>query len=236
MKTCLGAIRKASTAFQLIEEGDTIAVGVSGGKDSVALLHALSEYRRYFSPVKFDLMGVCVDLGNKGFDISGVSAMAESADVPFHLVKTDISNIIFNIRKEKNPCALCAKMRKGVLIEEAKRRGANKIALGHHRDDLLETFLMSLVYEGRLYALQPKTYLSRQDIYQIRPFIYLDEKHIKSFIKRHKLPTAASHCPIDGGTKREEAKALIKTIMKNNPHARETMSTAITNHQSYHLW
>ena len=236
MKTCLGAIRKASQAFGMIEDGDTVAVGVSGGKDSVALLYALAEYRRYFSRVKFDLIGVCVDLGNKGFDISEVSKMAETRDIPFYVGKTDISNIIFNIRKEKNPCALCAKMRKGALIEEAKRRGANKIALGHHRDDLLETFLMSLVYEGRLYALRPKTYLSRKDVYQIRPFIYLDEKHIQSFVKRHQLPTAASHCPIDGGTKREEAKTLIQTLIKNHPHARETMSTAIMNNSSYHLW
>ena len=236
MKTALGAIRKATEQFGLIEEGDTLAVGVSGGKDSVALLYALMEYRRYFSPVSFELMGICVDLGHEGFDISPVKEMAESRGTAFHVVKTEIASIIFDIRNEKNPCALCAKLRKGALIEEAKKQGANKIVLGHHRDDLLETFLMSMVYEGRLYALRPKTYLSRQEVYQIRPFIYLDEKHITSFVRKHGLPVIKSGCPADGGTKREEAKELIGRILKNNPHARETMSTAIMNSKNYHLW
>jgi len=236
LKTCLGAVRKASETFELIEEGDVVAVGVSGGKDSVALFYALTQYQAYFSPVSFELMGICVDLGHEGFDISPIKTIAAEKAVPFHIVKTDIAEIIFDVRKEKNPCALCAKMRKGALIEEAKKHGANKIALGHHRDDVLETFLMSLIYEGRLYALKPKTYLDRQDVFQIRPFIFLDEKHILSFVKKNELPIIKSGCPADGGTKRAEAKEMIDQILKNNPHARETMSTAIMNNKSYHLW
>lgn len=236
MRTCLGAIRKATEKFGLIENGDTVAVGVSGGKDSVALLYALTEYRRHFSPVSFDLMGICVDLGHDGFDITPVKQMAEARDIPFHVVKTNIAATVFDIRKEKNPCALCARLRKGTLIEEAKRHGANKIALGHHKDDLLETFLMSLVYEGKLYALQPKTYLSRRDVYQIRPFIFLDEKQIRSFAGRYALPVVRSGCPADGETKRAEAKELVRGILKNNPRARESMCTAIMNNENYYLW
>jgi len=235
LKKCLGAIRKASDEFGLIEEGDRIAVGVSGGKDSVALLYALSEYKNY-SKVNFEFFGLCVDLGNEGFDVSEIKEIAAEKSIEFHVAKTEISKIVFDVRDEKNPCSLCAKLRKGALINEAKKHGANKVALGHHRDDLLETFIISLIYEGRLNALKPMTYLDRQKVHQIRPFIYLEEKHIISFVKRYNLPISKSFCPIDGETKREEAKKLIKDIVKKNKKAREIMMTAITKKENYSLW
>ena len=235
MKKCLGAIRKASEEFGLIEKGDRIAVGVSGGKDSVALMYAFSEYKN-FSPVEFEFFGLCVDLGNEGFDISEVEKVSIEKDIEFHVLKTEISKIVFDIRDEKNPCSLCAKLRKGALINEAKKLGANKIALGHHRDDLLETFMLSLMYEGRLNALAPKTYLDRKEVYQIRPFIYLEEKHIKSFVKRYNLPIVKSFCSMDGETKRTEAKELIRYMATKNKKAREIMTTAITKTKNYNLW
>ncbi len=235
MKKVLGAIRKACDEFGLIEAGDVVAVGVSGGKDSVALFYALSAYQHY-SSVPFTYFGVCVDLGNKGFDISEIQKLAETMGVPLYVVKTDIAEIVFDVRKESSPCSLCAKMRKGALMEEAKKRGATKVALGHHRDDLLETFLLSFVYEGRLFALKPKTYMSRVDITQIRPMIYLDEKEIKAAVKKYNLPVAASCCRMDGETKRQEAEELVKTILKNNPKAKEGMITAITHKEKYDLW
>ena len=235
MKKVLGGIRRACDEFGLIEENDVIAVGVSGGKDSVALFYALSAYRHY-SSVPFTFFGVCVDLGNPGFDISPVQAMADEMGVPLYVVKTDIAEIVFDVRKEKSPCSLCAKMRKGALMEEAKNHGATKVALGHHRDDLLETFLMSFVYEGRLFALKPKTYMSRIDLTQIRPMIYLDEKVIKGAVNKYHLPVVPSGCRVDGETKRKEANELVKSILKNNPKAKEAMITAITKKDSYDLW
>ncbi len=235
MKKVLGAIRKACDEFDLIQAGDVVAVGVSGGKDSVALFYALCAYQ-YYSVVPFTFFGVCVDLGNKGFDISAIQTLAETQGVPLYVVKTDIAEIVFDVRQEKSPCSLCAKMRKGALMEEAKKRGATKVALGHHRDDLLETFLMSFVYEGRLFALKPKTYMSRIGLTQIRPMIYLDEREIKAAVKKYNLPVAASCCRMDGETKRQESKELVKTILKNNPKAKEGMITAITNKEKYDLW
>lgn len=235
MKKCLGAIRKASDTFDLIEEGDRIAVGVSGGKDSVALMFALNEYK-HFSPVNYSFFGLCVDLGNEGFDISKIENAAKEKGIEFYVVKTEISKIVFDIREEKNPCSLCAKLRKGALINEAKIHGANKIALGHHRDDLLETFMLSLMYEGRLNALAPKTYLDRKDVYQIRPFIFLEEKHIKSFVKRYDLPVVKSFCPMDGDTKRSEVKQIIRDLAKKNKKIREIMTTAIIKTENYNLW
>ncbi len=235
MKKVLGGIRKACDTFGLIEANDVIAVGVSGGKDSVALFYALSAYQHY-SRVPFTYFGVCVDLGNPGFDIAPIVKMAEAQGVPLYVVKTDIAEIVFDVRKEKSPCSLCAKMRKGALMEEAKNRGATKVALGHHRDDLLETFLMSFVYEGRLFALKPKTYMSRIDLTQIRPMIYLDEKEIKSAVKKYNLPVVPSCCRMDGETKRQEAGDLVKTILKNNSKAKEAMITAITKKEKYDLW
>jgi len=235
LKKCLGSIRRASDEFGLIEQGDKIAVGVSGGKDSVALLYALNSYKHY-SHAEFDFFGVCVDLGNDGFDVSAIEKMCEEKGIEFHIVRSDIAKIVFDVRDEKNPCSLCAKLRKGALINEAKKFGANKVAVGHHRDDLLETFILSMLYEGRLNAMAPKTYLDRRDITQIRPFIYLEERYIKNFVKRYDLPVCKSFCRVDGDTKRSEAKEIISFMTDKNKKAREIMMTAITKKENYKLW
>jgi tRNA 2-thiocytidine biosynthesis protein TtcA len=235
VKKCLGAIRKASDEFGLIEDGDCVAVGVSGGKDSVALLFALKEYQRYAN-ANFSFFGVCVDLGNENFDVSSITRLCTDHDIDFHVVVTDIAKIVFDVRKEKSPCSLCAKLRKGALINEAKRLGANKLALGHHRDDLLETFILCMMYEGRLNALAPKTYLDRKDITQIRPMIYLEESHIINFVKKYDLPTCKSFCRVDGDTKRSEAKEIIAFMKDKNTMVRKIMTTAITKPENYKLW
>jgi len=235
VRKCLGSIRRASEQFGLIEQGDTVAVGVSGGKDSVALLYALKDYMHY-SNADFDFFGVCVDLGNEKFDISPIKKMCDDNGIKFYVVKTDIAKIVFDVREEKSPCSLCAKLRKGALINEAKRLGANKLALGHHRDDLLETFILSMMYEGRLNAMPPKTYLDRKDITQIRPFIYLEERYIANFVKRYNLPVVKSFCRVDGETKRGEAKEIMNYLVGKNEKAREIMMTAITKKDNYKLW
>jgi len=231
----LGSIRRASEEFGLISQGDRVAVGVSGGKDSVALLYALKEYQ-HFSNEEFSFFGICIDLGNEGFDASSIETMCAENGIEFYVVKSEIAKIVFDVRQEKSPCSLCAKLRKGALIKAAKKYGANKVAVGHHRDDLLETFVLSMLYEGRLTAMAPKTYLDRQDITQIRPFIYLEEKHIANFVKRNNLPVIESFCRIDGDTKRSEAKEIISFMEDKNDKARKIMMTAITKSENYKLW
>ena len=235
MKELLGCIRRADKDFGLIEEGDKICVGVSGGKDSLALLYAMHLYRR-FCPNKFDLIAVTLHLGREPFDLSGIERLCAKIDVPYVVKKTQISEVIFDIRKEENPCALCAKMRRGALTDLCRELGANKLALGHHRDDAEETLLLSLLYEGRLHTFHPKTYLSRSGITQIRPMVYVPEKHIIHIVKTLSLPVVTSPCPANGYTKREEVKAILDDICKKIPNARELMLSALQNTDQYGLW
>ena len=228
MKTTLGCLRKADTDFHLIEPGDRVAVGVSGGKDSLLLLHALSLYRK-FSHKDFTLMAFTISMGLEPFDLSGIHRLCQELDIPYVVKQTEIGDIIFNKRKEKNPCALCAKMRRGALNDMCREYGCNKLALGHHRDDAIETLLMSLFYEGRFHTFHPKTYLSRTGITAIRPLCYLPEYHVRHMVEELNLPVVKSPCPADGHTRRAYVRDLIHRLNRENPGASQRMFTAILN-------
>lgn len=235
MKTVLGCIRKADTDFGMISPGDRIAIGVSGGKDSLLLLYALSLYRK-FSHKDFELQAITLKMGLEPFDVAPIAALCERIDVPYTVLDTEIAHIIFDVRKETNPCALCAKMRRGALNDAALSLGCNKVALGHHRDDAIETLLMSLIFEGRLHTFHPNTYLSRKGVTVIRPMVYLPEKHVKHMVKTLPLPVVKNPCPVDGHSKREEIKALIHTLSKTYPHLKDYMLSALQNTDQYGLW
>lgn len=222
----LSYVRRAIQDYQMIENGDTIAVGVSGGKDSLILALALSHLKRFY-PKSFNLMGITVDLGFEGFDLRQVEAFFGELNVPFYKCQTQIGQIIFKERQESNPCSLCSKMRKGALYQEAKALGCNKIALGHNREDINETFLMSLLYEGRIHTMSPKTYMDQVGLEIIRPLIYVPEHDIRGFARKQNLPVVKSPCPADGQTKREEMKQLIKSLQGDIPKVQENMFGAI---------
>jgi tRNA 2-thiocytidine biosynthesis protein TtcA len=235
MKKVLSMIRRADQDFSMIKAGDKVMVGVSGGKDSVLLLTALSVYRR-FSDYPFELCGGMIDLGFGGFDPEPLLDYCKTIDVALFIKPTNIGHVIFDTRKETNPCSLCAKMRRGSLNELAKNHGYNKIALGHHRDDLLETLLMSMLYESRLRTFAPVTWMDRTDMVQIRPMIYVDESHIIETGKSMALPIAHNACPACGNTKRQEMKELVQHLKTLCPEAEIHMFKAIQNTQNYDLW
>lgn len=235
MKQILGGMRKAIEEYEMIKDGDRIAVGVSGGKDSMLLLYALKLYQK-FSPVRFDLAGVTVSLGFKEFDLSPVVLFCESIEVPYHIIYTDIEEIVFNVRKEKNPCSLCSKMRNGALHNRIKEIGFNKVALGHHADDVIETMFLSMLYSGRIATFKPVTYLSNKDIHNIRPFIFLKEAQVIGAIKENSIPVIESPCIMDKNSKRHEVKNLLKNIYKDVPEGRERLLQAIKNKDQYDLW
>lgn len=220
--------RRAIDTYQLIDEHDKIAVGISGGKDSLTLLYALAGLKRFY-PKKFDLIAVTVDLGFDGFDLTSIQKLCEDLDVPYTIVPSQIGKIIFEDRKESNPCSLCAKMRKGALNEAVKALGCNKVAYAHHKDDVIETMLLSLIFEGRFHTFSPKTYLDRMDLTVIRPLIFVDESDVIGFKNKYDLPVQKSPCPADGYTKREYAKNLLKSLNHEHPGAKERMFRAILN-------
>ncbi len=234
MKKTLGCIRKADTDFHLIENGDRVAVGVSGGKDSLLLLHALSLYRK-FTHKDFTLRAITVDNGLGAPDYSAVSALCESLEIPYLIRKTQIGEIIFEYRKEKNPCALCAKMRRAVLANTCVELDCNKLALGHHREDAIETLLLSLFHEGRFHTFHPCTKMSRTGITVIRPLVYLPESHVRHMQKALELPVVRSVCPADGKTERETAGQLLAAMKKIYPDAAERLLYALQ-HEPYDLW
>ena len=215
MQHLCGLVRRCVDDYQMIEAGDKIAVGLSGGKDSLALLALLHELMQYY-PKPYTLEAITVDMG-LGMDFSPVAAYCERLGVPFTQVKTDIGPLIFEVRQEKNPCSMCAKMRRGALHNALKEHGISKIALGHHFDDAVETFFLSLFYEGRLSCFQPVTWLDRTGISQIRPLLYCGEGLIRNAAQRNHLPVVFNPCPADGYTKRQEVKELIKTLDKQYP-------------------
>ncbi len=223
----LSYVRRAVDDYEMIAEGDHICVGISGGKDSLALLAGLAGLRHFY-PKKFELVALTVDMGFDGVDFSEIDALCRALNVPYHVKKTEIAEIIFNIRKEKNPCSLCAKMRRGVLHSTAKELGCNKIAFGHHFDDVVETFMLNLFHEGRIGCFQPVTYLSRADITLIRPLIYMPEKDVRYFANREKLPVVSSPCPADGHTEREEMKKLLDTLERQHKGLRHRIFGAIS--------
>ena len=215
MRKILSYMRRAVEDYHMIEEGDKIAVGVSGGKDSVTLLLALKELQRFY-PKKFELIGLTLDMGFEGFDASALAALCEERAIPYIVEKTNFKEVIFDIRKESNPCSLCAKMRRGALNDLAKKHGCNKIALGHHYDDVVETFFLCLLYEGRIGCFSPVTHLTRADVYQIRPLIYAPEKEIRSIVKRMQFPTMHNPCPANGKTTRQDMKDMLNLMNKDN--------------------
>lgn len=225
-KPLLAKMRRASREYGLIEDGDKIAVGLSGGKDSSLMLYALSVLKRTI-PVKFELQAITLDVGWDN-DYTPLEQFCRNLEVTYHLEKTNIGEVVFNIRQEKNPCSLCAKMRRGALHNIAKSYGCNKVALGHHLDDALETFLMSLTYEGRINTFAPRAYLSRADITLIRPMIYVLEADIIDIAGKLSLPVVRNNCPADGATSRQDMKELIDQLAQKNPLIRQRMQSALT--------
>lgn len=215
MQQLMGQVRRCVDDYNMISPGDKIAVGVSGGKDSLVLLALLAGLQKYY-PRPFDLTAITIDMG-LGMDYGPVEDYCKSLGVPYTRVVTEIGPVIFDIRKEKNPCSLCAKMRRGALNDALKAQGFHKIALGHHYDDAVETFLLSLFYEGRLSCFQPVTYLSRMDVTQIRPMLYIGEKAVAGLARRLELPVLENRCPADKSTKRQEVKDLLQTLQGQYP-------------------
>ena len=220
-------MRRAADQYEMIDEGDKIAVAVSGGKDSLTLLAGLWNLRMFY-PKKFDICAITVDMGFKGTDFTSIADWCGELGIEYSIVKTDLETVIFNIRKESNPCSLCAKMRRGILHDEAKRMGCNKIALGHHFDDVIETFVMNLFNEGRIGTFSPITYLSRKDITMIRPLIFAPEKDIEYFVRSNPLPVIKSPCPEDKHTDREKYKNMIAALDRENKGLKHRIFVAIS--------
>lgn len=224
MQKLLSKARKAIQDFDMIQENDKIAVGLSGGKDSLTLLHILKNYQR-FSPQKFELIAITLNPG--GVDNSPLYKLCKDLDIEFHEVQTDIKEIVFDIRKEKNPCSLCANLRRGIINSVAIREGCNKIALGHNQDDALETFLLNFLYAGNLSTFAPVSYMDRSKIILIRPLIDTPEKEIKKFVKRNNVEVMPKVCPMDGVSKREDMKSMVFEWEKQIPTIRANMTGAI---------
>ena len=226
MQRMMGLMRRCADDYRMIEPNDKIAVGVSGGKDSLTLLALLAEMRKYY-PQPYDLTAITIDMGLAGMDFSPISEFCAKLNVPYQIVKTQIGPIIFDYRKEKNPCSMCAKMRRGALNKALLDQGFSKVALGHHYDDAVETFLMSLIFEGRLSCFQPVTYLDRTGVTQIRPMLYLTEGMVRRFAEEQMLPVVHNPCPADKNTKREEIKQLIVRLQKTYPDLKERVFGAM---------
>ena len=227
LRRVLSYVRRAVDDYEMIKPGDRVAVGISGGKDSLTLLAGLAGLRRFY-PNPFEVVAITVDMGFEGG--SGFSAIAEfcrELNVPYHVVKTDIYDIIFNIRKEKSPCALCSKMRRGVLHNTAKELGCNVVALGHHQDDVIDTFMLNLFYEGRIGCFQPVSELSRVGVRVIRPLLYMPEKSVVYFTNKNGLPVYKSPCPADNNTERTEVNRFLLEMEKHSPGLRYRIFGAI---------
>ncbi len=228
LQQLLSYVRRAIDDYHMIEPGDKIAVGISGGKDSLTLLMALSALRRFY-PIPFELYAITVDLGFDNLKLDEITEFCRQQNVEYKILKTDIAKIIFEERKETNPCSLCAKMRKGALNEAIKAAGCNKVAYAHHKDDVVETMLMSLIFEGRFHTFAPVTYLDRMEVTVIRPLMYMNEADVIGFVNKNQIPVVKSPCPADGHTKREYIKNLLRQLNLENPGVKERMFSAIQN-------
>ena len=233
MQKLLSKTRQAINDFNMINDNDKIAVGLSGGKDSVTLLHILKNYQK-FSPQKFDLIAITLNPG--GVDNSPLHKLCEEIDVPFYEIQTDIAKIVFDIRKEKNPCSLCAKLRRGALNDAAMKLGCNKVALGHHKDDAVETFIMTMFYEGRVNCFSPKSYMEKYNLSIIRPMVYIDEYMIRKHVKDNGYPIIKNPCIADGHTKRQEVKELIKNLQGTFPNLKEKLFSSLNNSEQLFIW
>lgn len=211
-----GLVRRCVDDYAMLKEGDSVAVGISGGKDSLLLLAALRQLQQYH-PSRFTLHAITIDSGFEGMEFTPVSRWCESLEVPYTIINTDIREIVFDIRKEPNPCSLCAKLRKGALNTAAKNLGCNKLALGHHYDDAVNTFMMSLVFEGRLSCFRPVTYLDRSGMTQIRPMLYAGEDAVAELAESMSLPVVRSTCPMDTDSKRREIQRFVENLEKSYP-------------------
>lgn len=228
LQQVMSYVRRALDDYNMIQEGDRIAVGISGGKDSLTLLYALHGLKRFY-PKTFEIHAVTVDLGFQNLNLEKIKQLCEELEVPYTIVKTDSADIIFHQREEENPCSLCAKMRKGALNQAIKEAGCNKVAYAHHKDDVVETMLMSLIFEGRFHTFSPVTYLDRMDLTVIRPLMYMNEADVIGFVNKYNVPVVKSPCPADGHTKREYVKQLLRQLNLENPGVKERMFTAIVN-------
>ncbi len=226
IQTILSYVRRAVDDFDMLREGETVAVGVSGGKDSLTLLCALVALSR-FHPKNFTVKALCIDAGFEGADFTPIIKLCEELEVPLNIVKTEIKQVVFDLRKEKCPCSLCARMRRGALHTAAKEMGCTTIALGHHFDDVIETFFMNLINEGRIGCFKAKTFLDRQGVTVIRPLIYLPEKLITGFIRREEIEVCGKVCPEDGNTERERVKGLIMSLSENDKGLKDRLFGAV---------
>ncbi len=233
-KWYLTKVKKACQIYALIEENDRIAVGISGGKDSSALLYILHQLQRHLS-VSFDIIPIYVDLGF-GMQMEELETFCQSLGYALVREETQIQEIVFQVRAEKNPCSLCAKMRKGALILKAKEWECNKLALGHHLDDAIETLFLNMIYTGKLGSFAPKLYLDRQDITLIRPMVYLQEKTVLSMVLAKGLPQVKNKCPLDGKTKRDEMKEFVGNICLIYPDFREKCRKSLENMDESGIW
>ena len=226
MQRILSYMRKAIEEYHMIEEGDKIAVCLSGGKDSITLLHAFKSLQRFY-PKKFELIAISVNPGFEFFDIDFLQKICNDIQIPLFIENSNAKEIVFDIRKEKNPCSLCANLRRGVINSIAIREGCNKIALGHNQDDVLETFLLNLFYTGNISTFSPVSYMDRSKITLIRPLLYTPEKEIRKFIRKNNFEVMPKVCPMDGISKREDMKQLIFSLTKNIPMIRANLFGAI---------
>ena len=228
-------VRQAIDDYEMIEGGDKIAIGISGGKDSLTLLYALAGLRKFY-PKQFELVAISVDLGIAPIHMDEVRVLCEKLDVPFTLIPTQIGPIIFDERKESSPCSLCAKMRKGALNDAAQKLGCTKVALGHHKDDAVETFVMAMFYEGRVNCFSPKSYMEKYDLTIIRPMVYIDEYMIKKAVKDYNYPIIKNPCPADGHTKRQDVKMLIKNLNGTFPNLKDKLFSSLNNKDQLFIW
>lgn len=226
LQQVLSLTRQAIDDYQMIEKNDCIAIGISGGKDSLTLLYALSSLQKFY-PIPFTIKAITIDLGFENTDYSKIVNLCQTLGVEYHIEKTSIAEIVFKERKESNPCSLCSKLRKGSLNEAIMSMGCNKVAYAHHKDDVVETMLLSLIYEGRFHTFSPVTYLDKSNITIIRPLIYMNEAHVKGFVNKYEVPVLKSPCPADGHTKREEVHNLLLQLDKNSRGTKNRMFTAI---------
>ena len=236
MNKILSYVRRCVEDYDMIQAGDRVAVGVSGGKDSLTLLVALARLREFY-PKPFTVEAYTLDMGHvdggEGMDFTGVEALCRELDVPFTLLHSEIHHIIFDLRKEKNPCSLCAKLRRGSLNTALTDLGIRKIALGHHYDDAIETLLMNLLFEGRIGCFQPVTYLDRTGITQIRPLLYCREEEIRRVARRLELPVVENPCPANGHSRRQEVKELIAGLEGRYPDIKQKLFGSLQRYPLY---
>ena len=226
LQKLLSYTRQAVDEYEMIQEGDKIAIGISGGKDSLTLLYALVNLQKFY-PKQFDLVAVTVDLGYEGFDLTEIQRLCEDLQVEYHIINTKIGEMVTSGSLEGSACSLCARLRKGALNDAAKELGCNKVAYGHHMDDVIETMMLALIFEGRFCSFWPVTHLDKSDLTVIRPMIYVPETDVKGFENKMNLPVSKNPCPIDGSTKREYIKNLIKQLNLENPGVKKRLFHAI---------